>query len=111
MTVSTLNPTVGMVATDWFSLNLYKMAYRQLKDNKYSDLDCLILLKLQPEYSTVSSHLSGFNYKHTCLLSKSVNSQGLNPHKPLKQPKPGEVIITLRHACLEYFPGASHLNN
>lgn len=30
MTVSTLNPTVGIVVTDWPNLSLYKIAARQI---------------------------------------------------------------------------------
>lgn len=33
MTVSTLNPTVGIVVTDWPSFNLYKMARQWLRFN------------------------------------------------------------------------------
>ena len=40
VTVSTLNPTVGMVVTDWPSFNLYKIAGREgLVKESYKSFD------------------------------------------------------------------------
>ena len=62
----------------------------------------LTVLKPQPDYSAVSSHLSGFNSKHNCLLLKPVNSQDINPNNPLKQPKLRVVTIMFRHVLNKF---------